>query len=62
MRVAVGGFMHETNTFITLPTTWDNLVRAGPWLTVAQGEAIRSESCLQTLIGGRFKPADREVA
>jgi microcystin degradation protein MlrC len=62
MRAAVGGFMHETNTFVTLPTTWDDFVRAGRWPTVTQGEAIRSESRWQTLIGGRFKPADREVA
>ncbi|TMJ49517.1 MAG: M81 family metallopeptidase [Alphaproteobacteria bacterium] len=42
MRVAVGGFMHETNTFVTVPTIWDDFVRAGPWPTVTQGEAIRS--------------------
>src|SRR5260370_21614868 len=42
MRIAVGGFMHETNTFVTVPTIWDDFVRAGPWPTVTQGEAIRS--------------------
>lgn len=40
MRIAVGGFMHETNTFVAMPTTWDDFVRAGPWPTVTQGEAI----------------------
>src|SRR4051794_22228345 len=28
MRIAVGGFMHETNTFVATPTTWDDFVRA----------------------------------
>jgi microcystin degradation protein MlrC len=42
MRIAVGGFMHETNTFVPTPTTWDDFVRAGPWPTVTEGEAILS--------------------
>jgi microcystin degradation protein MlrC len=42
MRIAVGGFMHETNTFVAAPTTWDDFVRAGPWPTVTEGEAIGS--------------------
>src|SRR5207253_182399 len=40
--IAVGGFMHETNTFVSTPTAWDDFVRAGPWPTVTEGEAIRS--------------------
>ena len=40
MRIAVGGFMHETNTFVPTPTTWNDFVRAGPWPTVTEGEAI----------------------
>ena len=42
MRIAVGGFMHETNTFVSAPTTWNDFVRAGPWPTVTEGEAIRT--------------------
>jgi microcystin degradation protein MlrC len=42
MRIAVGGFMHETNTFVPTPTTWDDFVRAGPWPTVTEGEEILS--------------------
>jgi microcystin degradation protein MlrC len=42
MRIAVGGFMHETNTFVPAPTIWEDFVRAGPWPTVTEGEAIRS--------------------
>src|SRR4051794_37441725 len=40
MRIAVGGFMHETNTFVRTPTTWDDFVRAGPWPTVTEGPDI----------------------
>jgi microcystin degradation protein MlrC len=40
MRIAVGGLMHETNTFVPTPTTWDDFVRAGPWPTVTEGDAI----------------------
>jgi microcystin degradation protein MlrC len=40
MRIAIGGFMHETNTFVATPTTWDDYVRAGPWPTVTEGPAI----------------------
>jgi microcystin degradation protein MlrC len=40
MRIAVGGFMHETNTFVSTPTTWEDFVRAGPWPTVTEGAAI----------------------
>jgi microcystin degradation protein MlrC len=40
MRIAVGGFMHETNTFVSSPTTWDDFVRAGPWPTVTEGDEV----------------------
>ena len=42
MRIAVGGFLHETNTFVPTPTTWADFVRAGPWPTVTEGDAILS--------------------
>ena len=42
MRIAVGGFMHETNTFVAAPTTWDDFVRAGPWPSVTEGDKILS--------------------
>lgn len=40
MRIAVGGFLHETNTFVARPTTWHDFVEAGPWPTVTRGEGI----------------------
>ena len=42
MRIAVGGFMHETNTFVAMPTAWDDFVRAGPWPQASEGPAILS--------------------
>lgn len=40
MRIAVGGFMHETNTFVPRPTPWEDFVRAGPWPTVTEGPEV----------------------
>ena len=40
MRIAVGGFMHETNTFVAAPTPWSDFVQAGPWPTATEGEPI----------------------
>lgn len=40
MRIAVGGFMHETNTFVAKPTTYEDFVRAGPWPTATVGPEI----------------------
>lgn len=40
MRIAVGGFMHETNTFVPTPTTWEDFLRGGPWPTLTEGDAI----------------------
>ena len=42
MRIAVGGFMHETNTFVPSRTTWDDFRRGGPWPVVTEGDAILS--------------------
>jgi microcystin degradation protein MlrC len=42
MRLAVGGFMHETNTFVPAPTTWADFARGGAWPAATEGEAIRS--------------------
>lgn len=42
MRIAVGGFLHETNTFVARPTIWDDFVSAGPWPGVTSGDAVLS--------------------
>ena len=42
LRIAVGGFMHETNTFVAKPTTWNDFVEAGPWPSLTIGEGVLS--------------------
>ena len=42
LRIAVGGFMHETNTFVQRPTTWADFAEAGPWPGATEGEAVLS--------------------
>jgi microcystin degradation protein MlrC len=44
MRIAVGGFMHETNTFVDQPTAWEDFVRVGPWPTATSGGSMRKAS------------------
>ena len=46
LRIAVGGFLHESTTFVDQPTTWDDFARAGPWPGACEGEAM-----LETLDG-----------
>ncbi|MCC7346243.1 MAG: M81 family metallopeptidase [Variibacter sp.] len=40
MKIAVGGFMHETNTFVSTPTTWEDFLRGGAWPTLTEGDDI----------------------
>jgi microcystin degradation protein MlrC len=40
LRIAAGGFMHETNTFVAKPTVWKDFVNAGPWPGATEGAAI----------------------
>ena len=40
LRIAVGGFMHESATFVDTPTTWDDFARTGPWPGACEGEAM----------------------
>jgi len=37
MRIAVGGFQHETNTFAPSPATFDDFARGGGWPALCQG-------------------------
>jgi microcystin degradation protein MlrC len=34
--------MHETNTFVQRPTTWDDFAEAGPWPGATEGAAVLS--------------------
>jgi microcystin degradation protein MlrC len=46
LRIAVGGFLHESATFVDTPTTWDDFARTGAWPGACEGEAM-----LETLGG-----------
>jgi microcystin degradation protein MlrC len=39
-RIAVGGFLHETNTFAPTKATYDDFVHGGGWPSMALGEAV----------------------
>src|SRR3977135_2765858 len=39
-RVAVGGFLHETNTFAPTKATYDDFVHGGGWPAMAQGTDV----------------------
>ena len=40
LRIAVGGFMHESATFVDAPTTWDDFARTGAWPGYHEGDAM----------------------
>jgi microcystin degradation protein MlrC len=40
MRIAIGGFQHETNTFAPSKATFDDFVRGGGWPPLLTGEQI----------------------
>src|ERR1700731_581417 len=39
-RIAVGGFLHETNTFAPTKATYDDFVHGGGWPAMAQGHDV----------------------
>src|ERR1700687_1688186 len=39
-RIAVGGFLHETNTFAPTKATYDDFVHGGGWPTMADGADV----------------------
>jgi microcystin degradation protein MlrC len=40
LRIAVGGFLHESTTFVDQPTTWEDFARTGPWPGACEGDAM----------------------
>ena len=40
MRIAIGGFQHETNTFAPSKAGWDDFVLGGGWPSLASGDAV----------------------
>ncbi len=39
-RIAVGGFLHETNTFAPTKATYDDFVHGGGWPAMARGADV----------------------
>jgi microcystin degradation protein MlrC len=39
-RIAVGGFLHETNTFAPTKATYDDFVHGGGWPSMSQGADV----------------------
>src|SRR5207237_2124136 len=39
-RIAVGGFLHETNTFAPTKATYDDFVHGGGWPSMAHGADV----------------------
>ncbi len=39
-RIAVGGFLHETNTFAPTKATYDDFVHGGGWPAMTQGADV----------------------
>ena len=39
-RIAVGGFLHETNTFAPTKATYDGFVHGGGWPPMSQGAKL----------------------
>jgi microcystin degradation protein MlrC len=40
MRIALGGFLHESHSFAPHPTTFDDFLRPGAWSPLQRGEAM----------------------
>ena len=59
-RIAVAGFQHETNTFVPIPTTYDDFVRGGAWPALVQGdEMIKDLAGSKLPMGGFIDAAAR---
>jgi len=43
MRIAIGGFQHETNTFSRTPTSWQDFAAADTWPGLLEGDALLNE-------------------
>jgi len=41
-RIAIAGFQHETNTFVPIPTPYEDFVRGGAWPAMTHGDEVIS--------------------
>src|ERR1700726_823711 len=60
-RIAVGGFLHETNTFAPTKATYDDFVHGGGWPTMAQGaDVLKTMRNINVGLAGFIKQADTQ--
>src|SRR6202022_4221126 len=60
-RIAVGGFLHETNTFAPTKATYDDFVHGGGWPTMEQGpDGLKTMPTLNVGLAGFIKQADTQ--
>jgi microcystin degradation protein MlrC len=58
-RIAVGGFLHETNTFAPTKATYDDFVHGGGWPAMAQGaEVLRTMRNINVGLAGFVAQAE----
>ena len=60
-RIAVGGFLHETNTFAPTKATYDDFVHGGGWPSMTRGRR-RAEDVRRINVGlaGFIEAAEAE--
>src|SRR5436305_351590 len=51
-RIAVGGFLHETNTFAPTTATYDDFVHGGGWTSMAR---------IAEITGGRLREGEAQI-
>jgi microcystin degradation protein MlrC len=58
-RIAVGGFLHETNTFAPTKATYDDFVHGGGWPSMAQGDSVlKTMRHINVALAGFIEAAD----
>jgi len=59
-RIAVGGFLHETNTFAPTKATYDAFVHGGGWPSMVQGDDVKTIRGINVGLAGFIEAADAE--
>src|SRR6266545_1814663 len=60
-RIAVGAFLHETNTFAPTKATYDDFVHGGGWPAMAMGaDVLRVMRNINVGLAGFVEAADAE--
>src|ERR1700681_4630421 len=58
-RIAVGGFLHETNTFAPTKATYADFVHGGGWPALAQGaDVLRTMRNINVGLAGFIEAAE----